>query len=74
MRQDVHHGYLPVPWGELHYAACGTGDPIVLVHQTPRSSDEFRDVLPILGSAFWAQRPTLSASDPRLSPGPPRTP
>lgn len=48
----VHRGYVRVPWGELHYARCGEGDPVVLIHQTPRSSDEFRDVLPLMGAHF----------------------
>lgn len=33
---------------------CGAGPPVVLLHQTPRSWDEFRDVLPLLGRRFRA--------------------
>jgi pimeloyl-ACP methyl ester carboxylesterase len=28
----------------------GTGEPVLLLHQTPRSWDEYRDVLPLLGA------------------------
>jgi pimeloyl-ACP methyl ester carboxylesterase len=33
----------------VHYAAAGEGDTVLLLHQTPRSWDEYRHVLPILG-------------------------
>ncbi len=48
-----------MPWGQLHYARCGegVGPPVVLVHQTPRSWDEYRDVLPLLGREFDAVAP-----------------
>lgn len=50
----IRRGYVDVPWGQLHYARCGEsmGSPVVLVHQTPRSWDEYRYVLPILGHEF----------------------
>jgi pimeloyl-ACP methyl ester carboxylesterase len=40
--------------GKLHIAACGDGVPVLLLHQTPRSWDEFRDVLPRLGQNYRA--------------------
>lgn len=46
----VRRGYVPVPWGQLHYAVCGEGPAIVLIHQTPRSWDEYRDVIPLLAA------------------------
>ncbi|KKL92457.1 hypothetical protein LCGC14_1884510, partial [marine sediment metagenome] len=30
------------------------GEPVMLLHQTPRSWDEYRDVLPIIGAKYWA--------------------
>lgn len=33
---------------------AGKGHPVLLLHQTPRSWDEYRDVLPILGTRYWA--------------------
>ncbi len=38
--------------GRLHFARCGQGFPVLLLHQTPRSWDEYRDVLPRLGRHF----------------------
>lgn len=35
--------------GVIHAACCGDGFPVLLLHQTPRSWDEYRDVLPLLG-------------------------
>jgi pimeloyl-ACP methyl ester carboxylesterase len=37
------------PVGQLHYAEAGAGGAVVLLHQTPRSWDEYREVLPLLG-------------------------
>lgn len=48
----VRRGYVDAPWGEIHYARCGQGPTVVLLHQSPRSWDEYRDVLPILGRQF----------------------
>ncbi len=43
--------------GPIHVATCGEGLPVILLHQTPRSWDEYRDVLPILGAKVWAIAP-----------------
>jgi len=40
--------------GRLHIAVVGDGFPVLLLHQTPRSWDEFRDVLPLLGRNYRA--------------------
>ncbi|MBV9002646.1 MAG: alpha/beta fold hydrolase [Solirubrobacterales bacterium] len=45
----VTRHFIAVPQGTLHYAQAGEGEPILLLHQTPRSWDEFREVLPLLG-------------------------
>lgn len=47
---DIRLGYADTPYGQVHYAECGTGSPVVLLHQTPRSWDEYREVLPLLGA------------------------
>jgi pimeloyl-ACP methyl ester carboxylesterase len=44
----VRRGYADSPFGQLHYAEAGTGPVLLLLHQTPRSHDEFREVLPLL--------------------------
>jgi pimeloyl-ACP methyl ester carboxylesterase len=45
----VEHRFERVPDGVLHCVSAGAGDPVLLLHQTPRSWDEYRDVLPLLG-------------------------
>lgn len=41
-------GYASTPYGQLHYAELGAGPAVLLLHQTPRSHDEFREVQPLL--------------------------
>ncbi|MBW8485877.1 alpha/beta fold hydrolase [Actinomadura parmotrematis] len=52
-------GYAATPRGRVHYAEHGAGPPVVLLHQSPRSWDEFREVLPILGARHRAIAPDL---------------
>jgi len=44
-------GYATTPLGQLHYVEAGNGVPILLLHQTPRSFDEFAEVLPLLATS-----------------------
>jgi 3-hydroxybutyryl-CoA dehydrogenase len=50
----IRRGYVRVPHGQMHYAACGDDAaaalPVVLLHQTPRSWREYAAVLPRLGA------------------------
>ncbi|MCO6005260.1 alpha/beta hydrolase [Actinoallomurus purpureus] len=50
----VRKGYADTSFGQVHYAECGSGAPVVLLHQTPRSWDEYREVLPLLGRTHRA--------------------
>lgn len=54
MSVAVTRRFVQVAGGEIHCAIAGEGRPILLLHQTPRSWDEYRDVLPILGERFQA--------------------
>lgn len=45
----VERRFVRVPVGVVHVAECGAGEAVLLLHQTPRSWDEYRDVLPLLG-------------------------
>lgn len=45
-------GYANSELGQLHYCEVGSGLPLVLLHQTPRSLDEFADVMPLLAEDF----------------------
>lgn len=51
---SIKRGFADTPNGQIHYAEAGSGKPVLLLHQTPRSWDEYRDVLPILGSHYRA--------------------
>jgi pimeloyl-ACP methyl ester carboxylesterase len=44
----VHRAFLDTPDGQIHYVTAGAGRPVLLLHQTPRSWDEYRDVIPLL--------------------------
>ena len=52
----VHFAYADVGDGQIHYAECGPREavPVLLLHQTPRSWAEYRDVLPLLGERYRA--------------------
>src|SRR5262245_18461021 len=53
--------------GRRHIATAGEGFPLLLLHQTPRSWDEYRDVLPLLGRSYRAvamDTPGFGDSDP----------
>jgi pimeloyl-ACP methyl ester carboxylesterase len=51
---EVSRSFVSVPAGTIHVAQAGSGRPVLLLHQTPRSWDEYRDVVPILGERFHA--------------------
>ncbi|GAA4920555.1 pimeloyl-ACP methyl ester carboxylesterase [Actinomycetospora succinea] len=53
----MRHGFADTRFGQVHYVDDGAGEPVLLLHQTPRSSDEYRDVLPLLGRQFRAVAP-----------------
>jgi pimeloyl-ACP methyl ester carboxylesterase len=50
----IHRSFADTPEGQIHYATLGHGKPVLLLHQTPRSWDEYKDVLPIIGEKYWA--------------------
>ena len=51
---QVERSFIATPSGRIHIATAGRGAPVLLLHQTPRSWDEFRDVLPLLGRHYRA--------------------
>ena len=51
---QVERSFVSTPSGRIHVAEAGRGAPVLLLHQTPRSWDEFRDVLPLLGRHYRA--------------------
>jgi pimeloyl-ACP methyl ester carboxylesterase len=40
--------FVQTPRGAIHCVTVGAGSPVLLLHQTPRSADEYRDVIPLL--------------------------
>ncbi len=50
----TRRSFADTPQGQIHYATAGRGEPVMLLHQTPRSWDEYRDVLPIIGAKYQA--------------------
>lgn len=54
MTDTLHRGYVSSPFGQLHYVECGTGEPVLMLHQTPRSWTEYLDVLPLVGATHRA--------------------
>lgn len=53
-QNTLRKSYAPSPFGQLHYVECGTGDPVLMLHQTPRSWTEYLDVLPLVGATHRA--------------------
>jgi pimeloyl-ACP methyl ester carboxylesterase len=51
-RSRVERRFVTTQQGRIHVAIAGAGFPVLLLHQTPRSWDEYRDVLPLLGRDF----------------------
>lgn len=44
----MRRAFLDTPEGQIHHVTAGSGRPVLLLHQTPRSWDEYRDVIPLL--------------------------
>jgi hypothetical protein len=49
----TRRAYVDIPEGQVHYQTAGSGEPILLLHQTPQSSDEYAMCLmPILAEKY----------------------
>jgi len=44
-------GYLPGPYGQVHYYESGDGPPLVLAHQSPVCGRQFEQAMPLLAKA-----------------------
>jgi pimeloyl-ACP methyl ester carboxylesterase len=51
---QIERRFVPTPRARIHVAIAGQGEPLLLLHQTPRSWDEFRAALPLLGRHYHA--------------------
>lgn len=70
---DERRGYVDVPEGQLHYRSHGEGPPVLLVHQAPWASIQFRHVLPKIAAAGFTaiavDLPGHGMSSPPVRPG-----
>lgn len=48
----MRRAFADTPGGQIHYRTAGAGRAVLLLHQTPRSSDEYHDVIPLLARDF----------------------
>ena len=51
------HAFVDVPEGQIHYQSAGAGEPILLLHQTFLSSEEYSEVIPLLAKQFCVLAP-----------------
>lgn len=49
---DMRRAYMDTQHGQLHYWTAGKGPPLILVHQTLKTSDEFLALAPYLADHF----------------------
>lgn len=47
-RSQIRCAYADGPFGQIHYASSGSGSPLLLLHQTPRSWDEYAEIMRML--------------------------
>jgi pimeloyl-ACP methyl ester carboxylesterase len=70
----IRRGYFDGPQGQIHFRACGpdSGEPLLLLHQSPLSGAQFAAVLPLLGGRGFAalalDMPGFGMSDPNPEP------
>ncbi|MGK7908978.1 MAG: alpha/beta fold hydrolase [Synechococcus sp.] len=48
MSKKIKRAFLDTEDGQILYRIGGEGEPLLLLHMNPRSSDEFRELMPIL--------------------------
>ncbi|MFB2937815.1 alpha/beta fold hydrolase [Aerosakkonemataceae cyanobacterium BLCC-F154] len=48
MPQPIKRAFLDTEDGQILYRIGGEGEPLLLLHMNPRSSDEYRELIPIL--------------------------
>lgn len=51
---NVSRAFAQTPSGQIHYVECGSGKPVIMLHQSPRSWREYEFVLPRVGESFRA--------------------
>jgi pimeloyl-ACP methyl ester carboxylesterase len=69
----IKRGFVDLDEGQIHYRQEGKrGETVLLLHQTPRSSDEFLEVIPCLAKKFRVLAPDMvgmgDSFKPRIRP------
>lgn len=60
VNMQIERRFVSTAFGRIHVAMAGAGQAVLLLHQTPRSWDEFRDVIPRLAQ----QRQVIAMDTP----------
>ncbi len=55
---DVTRGFVKTPHGHIEYREAGAGDPLVMLHTTPTSSEQYQPLFPYLASHHRVIAPT----------------
>lgn len=50
----MKRAYVDTPEGQVHYRIVGKGEPLLLLHKVGLSSDQYTEMLPILGRNYLA--------------------
>ena len=67
----IDRGFLTLPGRQVHYRRAGSGPPVVLLHQSPKSSEELVPLFLLLAENFTVlapDTPGYGLSDPIVSP------
>jgi pimeloyl-ACP methyl ester carboxylesterase len=67
----IERGFLTLPGRQVHYRRAGSGPPVVLLHQSPKSSEELVPLILLLAEDFTVltpDTPGYGLSDPIVSP------
>lgn len=52
MSHPIKRAFLDTADGQIHYRIGGAGEALLLLHMNPRSSDEYRELMPILAQQY----------------------
>ena len=47
----MREGFVDTPEGQVHYVTEGSGEPLLLLHMTPQSTYQFRELMPLLAES-----------------------
>lgn len=70
---EISRHYLKIGGRTVHYRRCGEGPPLLMIHQSPRSSAEYEALMIEWGAHFTCiapDTPGFGQSDPLQNPNP----